>query len=205
MRNRIIILLLFMPFLLPAQEKVWIEGRVKSSDSLINLQNVHVISKLARSGTITDDDGRFWLRGYPTDTLLFSSIGFRRKIVGFSQAQISSEGVFEVLMAKDTVKMEEVVVRAFYDWDTFKYLFVNMTTIKPTELERLNEELETSLMYVRPAPFTIKGPIQALYDVFNDMARLQRRLERNRKWYNKQMIREGRIQDTIPEKPDHIK
>jgi hypothetical protein len=205
MRFTIIVMLAMLPVMLSAQDKTWIEGRVVSSDSLLYLQHVHVISKMARRGTITDTEGRFTIRAFKNDTLMFSSVGYRSLIMPFDPDRLDTEGLFRVKMAKDTVKMEEVVVRAYYDWDTFKYLFVNMKTIKPVELERLKEELETSLMYVRPAPLAIKGPIQALYDVFNDMARLQRRLERNRKWYNEQMIREGRIQDTIPMKPDHLR
>jgi iron complex outermembrane receptor protein len=205
LRITIIVLLAMLPVLLLAQDKTWIEGRVVSSDSLLPLQHVHVISKMARTGTITDTEGRFVIRTYNNDTMMFSSVGFRYLILPFDERKLDTEGLFRVRMAKDTVKMEEVVVRAYYDWETFKYLFVNMKTIKPVELERLREELGTSLLYVRPAPLTIKGPIQALYDLFNDMARLQRRLERNRKWYNEQMIREGRAQDTIPMKPDHVR
>jgi len=205
LRFKLLLFAFLIPLLLSAQDKTWIEGRVVSADSLIPLQNVHIISRLARTGTITDTDGRFVIRAFNNDTMMFSSVGFRQLILAFDREKLDSGGLFQIRMAKDTVKIDEVVVRAFYDWDTFKYLFVHMKTIKPVELERLKEELGTSLLYVRPAPLAIKGPIQALYDVFNDMARLQRRLERNRRWYNEQMIREGRIEDTIPAKPDHLR
>jgi len=75
-----------------------------------------------------------------------------------------------ILLNKDTVNIQEVVVRSFYDWPTFKYLFVNMKPIKPVTVEWLNEELNRSLEEVRSQPLSIKGPIQALYDLFNQHA-----------------------------------
>ncbi|HOI31878.1 MAG TPA: carboxypeptidase-like regulatory domain-containing protein [Bacteroidales bacterium] len=180
-----------------------IRGKVLSADSLKPVPNVHIISKLARRGTITDKYGGFAFRGYGTDTLLLTSIGFARKIFGTHDSLINQPGGLYILLERDTVQMQEVVVRAFYDWPTFKYLFVHMEPMKAFEIEDFTAELESSLVGVKPAPLTIKGPIQALFDLFNHMARLQRRLVRNRKAYNDQLIREGRIQDTIPEIPEH--
>ncbi|MDV7400999.1 hypothetical protein RZS08_56805, partial [Arthrospira platensis SPKY1] len=95
--------------------------------------------------------------------------------------------------------MEEVVIRSFYDWPTFKHLFVTMKPIKAVNLEDINDELRDILLYLDPAPYTLKGPIQTLYDLFNDAARLQRRMQRNRKAYNDQLIKEGRFNELIPE------
>lgn len=78
-----------------------------------------------------------------------------------------------------------------------------MKPIQAFEIEDFESDLANSLIGIQPGPLIIKGPIQALYDVFNYMARLQRRLERNRRAYNQQLINEGRIQDTIPEVPEH--
>ncbi|MBG0783358.1 MAG: carboxypeptidase-like regulatory domain-containing protein [Bacteroidales bacterium] len=186
-----------------AQQSMIVHGRVLSADSLKPVPNVHIISKMARRGTITDKNGGFSFRGYGTDTLLLTSIGFSHKIIGTHDSLINQPDGLYILLERDTVQMQEVVVRAFYDWPTFKYLFVHMEPVKAFEIEGFTAELGSSLVGVKPAPMTIKGPIQALYDLFNHMARLQRRLERNRKAYNEQLIREGRIQDTIPEIPEH--
>jgi hypothetical protein len=53
-------------------------------------------------------------------------------------------------------------------------------------------------------PATFGGPIQALYNQFNHIARLQRKLVRNREQYNELMRKMGRISDTIPAKPEHM-
>jgi len=186
-----------------AQQIREVHGRVLSADSLLPVPHVHIISKTARRGTISNRQGGFSYRGYGNDTILLSSIGYERKIFGITDALLNQPGGLLILLEKDTVLMDEVVVRAFYDWPTFKYLFVHMKPVKAYEIESFENELANSLVGIEPGPFIIKGPIQALYDMFNYMARLQRRLERNRKAYNDQLIKEGRIQDTIPEVPEH--
>lgn len=203
-RYFIFLLFLTLPFL-PAvsQEYIRLEGIVLSSDSLLPQKNVHIISRMTRSGTISDEHGRFSLRSLPVDTVFFSAVGFRRRIVAFDQSFLRPEESWKVLITKDTITMDEVVVRSFYDWPTFRHMFVRMPSIKPVNLESINEELKDILLYMQPAPMTIKGPIQTLYDLFNDAARMQRRLERNRRAYNQQLIREGRYDELIPEEPEH--
>jgi hypothetical protein len=187
-----------------AQETKYIQGVVYSSDSLKALPNVHIISKIAHRGTISLPDGSFFLRSAPNDSLLFSSIGFVRKIVTVTEQMILTNNAITVTLERDTVKMEEVVVRSFYDWQTFKYMLVNMKPLKPVNLESMDNELETSLEEIRNYPASFGGPVQAFYDYFNDMARLRRRMEHNRKLYNEQLILEGKIDDTIPALPLHL-
>ncbi|PKP53961.1 MAG: hypothetical protein CVT92_02010 [Bacteroidetes bacterium HGW-Bacteroidetes-1] len=187
------------------QTRIWIDGKVLSADSLLPINNVHIISRMARSGTISEPNGHFLLRGFEKDSVFFSAVGFQRAIIPFDISRLEEGASWNILLKKDTVQMEEVVVRSFYDWPTFKHLFVNMQPIKPVNLDYINNELKDILLYVRPAPFTIKGPIQTLYDLFNDVARLQRRLERNRHAYNEQLIKEGRQSEVIPDVPEHKK
>lgn len=186
-----------------AQDRVWIKGKMLSADSLLPIKNVHIISRMNRSGTISNETGDFILRGRIYDTIMFSAIGFQRSVMAFDSSMIQNDKPWKVLLRKDTILMEEVVVRSFYDWPTFKHLFVTMKPIKAVNLESINDELRDILLYMDPAPLTIKGPIQTLYDLFNDAARLRRRMERNRKAYNDQLMKEGRFEELIPETLDH--
>lgn len=198
-----LLLLLFLSLIVEAQQRRLIHGYVRSADSLIGIPNVHIISKLAHRGTISYKDGSFSINGFVDDTLLLSSVGYARKLFVVNEALLQQPHGLLILLKKDTVRMQEVVIKAFYDWPTFRYLFVHMEAIKAIGVNRLDEELDNSLVGIKPAPLTIKGPIQALYDFFNEMARLQRRLERNRAAYNEQLIKEGRAADTIPLLPPH--
>ncbi len=206
MRLPILIFILLLPGLAGlAQERTYIRAQLLTSDSLLPMANAHVISKQMRRGTISNPEGFFRISTAVDDSLLLTSLGFQRRIVRITEEMWRSETPPLILMDKDTIKMQEVVVRSFYDWPTFKYIFVNMKPIKPVEIAWLNEEMERSLVEIRQQPASMKGPIQAMYDLFHQAARIQRRLERNRRLYNDQVIREGRYWDTIPALPPHLR
>ncbi len=187
-----------------AQESLYMQGRVFSADSLKELPDVHIISKLARRGTISLPDGTFYVKSAPNDSLLFSMVGYERKIVLITEQMLLGGERISVSLERDTILMQEIVIRSFYDYQTFKYMIVNMKPLKPVNLESMDSELKTSLEEVRSYPAAASGPIQAAYNYFNDMARLQRRMEHNRKLYNEQLILEGKINDTIPPLPQHL-
>ncbi len=179
-----------------------LDGRLLSSDSLSPLHNAHVISKFNRWGTITDDEGRFRMYVSKEDSVLLTSIGYRAQVIVINDSLTPPDATVDFLMIPDTVMINEVLIRAFWDYETFKLMVLQM---KPMDLDVYYPDWEgTGLLYKSPTPLTIKGPIQALYDVFNQSARLQRKLIRNRKDYNRLMMLMGREADTVPPRPEHM-
>ncbi len=179
-----------------------LDGRILSSDSLHPLANAHVISKFNHWGTISNDEGRFKMYVSRGDSVLFTSIGYRAEVLMMHDSMVGGQQPLDILLVRDTVMINEVLIRAFYDYETFKMMVVQM---KPSNLDVYYPDWEgTGLLYRSPTPLTIKGPIQALYDVFNESARLQRKLVKNRKDYNKLMLMMGRVNDTVPAKPEHM-
>ncbi|PLX05291.1 MAG: hypothetical protein C0595_00130 [Marinilabiliales bacterium] len=177
-------------------------ARIVSSDSSQPLHNAHIISKFNRWGTISNDNGEFKMLVSNGDSLLISSIGYRPKVLRIDSSKVSFDEAYEIIMHKDTVLINEIVIHAFWDYRTFKQLIVNM---EPLNLDNFYPDWEgTELLYRDPTPLTFKGPIQALYDVFNQSAKLRRQLIKNRREYNKLMMQMGRPNDTIPAYPEHI-
>ncbi|MEJ2595046.1 MAG: hypothetical protein P8100_07950 [bacterium] len=179
-----------------------LEGHVLTADSLLPVPKAHIISKMNAWGTISHDDGSFIMYVSPLDSVLFTSIGFAPRILYVDSSVMSNARDYNVLMAKDTVMINEVVIQAFWDYETLKML---ITTMDPQDLDAFYPEWEgTELLYKNIQPAPIGGPIQGLYNVFNRQARLKRKLIRNRKNYNKIMIQMGRPEDTIPATPEHM-
>ena len=186
----------------PDREVVILDAEIVSADSLLPVPNTHVISKFNRVGTITNNDGRFRMYVDPHDSLLITSIGFSPKILYITDSIRSLDSIVRITMDKDTVMINEVIIKAFYDYEVFKQLVIEM---KPIDLSQFYPNWDgTDLLYRDIKPLTIKGPIQALYDQFNHLARLQRKLVRNREQYNELMRRMGRHSDTIPAMPEHM-
>ena len=174
-----------------------------TSDSLLPVPDAHIISKRMLWGNISNNDGRFKMLVDPHDTLMITSIGYSSKIFFITDSVRKSPAPDTILMEKDTVLINEIIIHAYWDYETFKQMIVEMPTM---DLSPFYPDMnEDPLMYKQPGPYTIGGPIQALYNVFNRSARLQRKLIRNRREYNKLMIQMGRVQDTIPAIPEHMR
>jgi hypothetical protein len=177
------------------------EGYIVSADSLIAISNVHIISKYNQWGTISNSEGRYKMLVSPGDSVLFTSIGFSPFIVHVDDTVIIHSRESYVLMEKDTTLLNEVIIRAYWDYETFKQLIINM---EPLDISQFYPDWEgTELLYKPTTPKPIGGPIQGLYNLLNADARLQRKLVKNRKQYNEIMQQMGRPEDTIPAMPEH--
>lgn len=178
------------------------EGQILTNDSLLPVPNAHIISKFNSWGTISNKAGKFVMYVSPYDSVLFTSIGFAPQIIHINDSVLTKIRDYNVIMVKDTFEINEVVIQAYWDYETFKYL---VTTMEPLDLDSFYPEWTgTGLLYRNAEPAPIGGPIQALYNVFNRNARLQRKLVKNRKNYNQIMMMMGRPQDTIPATPEHM-
>ena len=181
-----------------------LEGIVLTADSLNPIHNAHIISKFNYWGTISDDAGKFRLYVSLHDSILITSIGFRPIILYIDDTLSKHLAGYPVLMQKDTVLINEIIIRGYWDYRTFKQLIINMEPLDLGNFYEITGDIHKELEY-NPAYQGIKGPIQALYDRFNKNERLQRKLIRNRQEYNELMIQLGRIKDTIPAIPEHMR
>lgn len=179
-----------------------LDAQLVTSDSLLPVPDAHVISKRKLWGNISNKDGRFKMYVDPYDTLMITSIGFSTKIFIMNDSVRNMDVPIPIMMDKDTVLINEVVIHAYWDYEVFKQLIIEMP---PMNLDQFYPDMnEDPLLYMQMGPYTISGPIQALYNVFNRSARLQRKLIKNREEYNKIMIQMGRSKDTIPVIPEHM-
>ncbi len=174
-----------------------------TSDSLQPVPDAHIISKRMLWGNISNDEGRFKMLVDPYDTLMITSIGYVSKIFFLTDSVRNLPSPDTILMEKDTVLINEVVIHAYWDYETFKQMIIEMPSMDISQF--YPDMTQDPLMYVQPGPYTIGGPVQALYNIFNRSARLQRKLIKNRREYNNIMIEMGRPQDTIPAIPEHMR
>ncbi len=177
------------------------KGEVLTADSLKPIEDVHIISKFNHWGTISNEEGKFNMYVSKNDSLLITSVGYRPIILHVLDSMISESKPYPILMRVDTIRINEVVIRAFWDYQTFKLIISQMEPLD-FDYERVN--FKENLMLSTPVNGTGLHPIQALYNVLNRDARLQRKLIKIRKEYNTLMMQLGRPEDTIPSRPEHM-
>ena len=185
-----------------ADDLFLLQGKILTSDSLLPIENAHIISKFNQWGTISNEKGEFVMLVNNKDSLLITSIGFGSVILFLTDSLQVSSPPYQIYMSKDTIMMNEFIVHAFWDYTTFKQMIISM---KPIDFDFSRLDFEENLMLALPAGGgSDLSPVQALYNRFNKDERLKRQLLKNRKKYNQLMIDMGRPQDTIPAMPEHM-
>lgn len=177
------------------------KGKIISGDSLIAIPNAHIISKFNHWGTISDNDGFFKMYVSEYDSLLVTSVGFRPLIFRIDKSIEQKEDSYNILMERDTISINEVIIRAFWDYETFKLIISKM---EPLDFDYDKLNFDENLMLSLPTTGTGLSPIQALYNRFNKDERLKRKLLKIRSQYNDLMIQMGKPNDTVPSRPEHM-
>ncbi|MFA5296732.1 MAG: TonB-dependent receptor [Lutibacter sp.] len=128
MKTKIIYALLFVPFLIFAQERT-ISGKVTSSDGE-PIPSVNVLIKNTSKGVVTDFDGNFSIAANQNDVLVFSYIGMKPKeiVVGLSD-------IINVKLEDSAESLEEVVVVG-YGTVQKRDLTGSITSIKADDLAK---------------------------------------------------------------------
>ncbi len=112
MRNSILLFFLMSTFCVSAQTYGYkeVKGMVVAKDKDVTGVVVQNIS--TERATITDLDGRFLIQARLNDTLVFSAVQFKRKIVPVNQALLSSSFV-SVPLEEFVNELKEVVVNPY--------------------------------------------------------------------------------------------
>lgn len=189
-------------------DRIHVFGYVKTTDSLMPVRNTHVISKMAHCGTISNREGEFFISAKKIDTLWVSCIGFGRRLIPIDSTMADGDPIM-IRLERDTITLKEVVVKPWYDYETFKQMVIEMPTLPtPREIQRLNEELND--YWVRHPklegngmPTITASPVQYLYDKYNKSARRQARLLRNRRMFNEVLREQGRTDELLPDSLDY--
>ena len=184
---------------------VGINGILMSSDTLQPIEDAQIFSRDNYLGSFSDTSGRFYITVARHDSIMFSSLGYNTEIIPVTDSLLRLKQPIIFHMTLDTVLIHEIVIHAFWDYETFKQMLIHM---KPAQSSYdITEDLKKRpLLYKeRQGGFVLFSPIQSLYNLLNEKAVMQRRLIHNRKMYNRKMIKLGRPQDTVPTTLDYIR
>ena len=109
------------------QERQYIQfsGFVMNEESE-PLPYVHIISMQTRRGTISDRSGIFSIITEPQDTIIFSSVGYKLTYFEMPALILDYHYNHDVIMERDTILLEEVVVFPWPTYEEFKEAFLSL-------------------------------------------------------------------------------
>lgn len=128
MKTKIIYALVFLPFLIFAQERT-VSGKVTSSDG-VPIPSVNVLIKNTARGVVTDFDGNFSIAATQNEVLVFSYIGMKPK-----EIVVGTANIINVVLEDSAESLEEVVVIG-YGTQKKAILTSSVSSIKGEELSK---------------------------------------------------------------------
>ncbi len=184
---RLFLSLLFLLAILP--EEVWSQnqpGTIELTGQIINQETsepvpfVHIINKGSQVGTVSNAQGRFWMKLTPSDTLTFSAIGFEPYYFYLKDEVVSSRVEVKITLNTSTMELQPVKVFAFRDEESLKQAILDMDVTTTEDKERI----ELPGFYYGPMkpykPSAFGSPISFIAGMFSKENKEQKLLEKAR-------------------------
>ena len=184
-----------------AQDELFlVKGRVFSEDSLTAIPYVNIVSELSHYGTVSNQDGWFLINSKTIDTLWVSCVGFERQRVPVAKDSIVDKELI-IKLIRSNIMLDSVEIYPYPDYETFKQMIISMPSREPFFVPGLSKRNDEILIHKKPEiePKVSGGSIISLiYNRFNKRERFKRKLERNRRRFNREMERIGADSLMVP-------
>ena len=201
MKNFFLLLILALcAFEIKAQDDFFlVKGRIFSDDSLTAIPNVNIVSELSHYGTITNQEGWFLIKSKVIDTLWVSCVGFDRQRVPVSEEELSDKELIIKLIRSD-ILLDSVEI---YPYPLYEDFIKDITKMPSRRLfvpgiSKIDDEKQIYKKPIKDPPASIINPVSLIYNRYNKRARFKRKLQRNRKKFNREMERIGADSLMIP-------
>lgn len=202
MKNFFLLLILVLcAFEIKAQEDCFLlKGRIFSEDSLTAIPNVNIVSELSRYGTITNQEGWFLIKSKLVDTLWVSCVGFDRQRVPVSEEELFDKELIIRLIRSD-IMLDSVEIYPFPLYEDFIRDITKMPSRRlfVPGISKIDDEKQIYKKPIKDPPASIINPVSLIYNRYNKRERFKRKLQRNRRKFNREMERIGADSLMVPE------
>ncbi|MEZ4854549.1 carboxypeptidase-like regulatory domain-containing protein [Flavobacterium sp.] len=175
-----------------------IKGTVLNSQTLLPMNNVHIINTTKVKGTVSDGNGLFEIMAQANDTLLFSYLGFETIKVRVTNDWIKNKTA-KVALTEKAFALEEVVIKqynltGYVEVDTRLIPIVENKRYSISGLDAGYEVGDKSPNAVTKVLQSVFNPADFLYNVFGKRPREMRKL--------KEIKKDNTIRDLLATKYD---
>ncbi len=172
-----------------------IEGVIQEAGSGNPVPYVHIMNRQSGYGTVSNTEGRFWIKMNGTDTLLFSAIGYEIYAFTLKPEQQSRRIRVTIEMNTSTQVLKPVNVFAYRDEESLKQALIEMDPV----LENDNQVVVPGIK--KPGPInpsvSLSGPISFFYNKFSRKAKAQQKLQQDIASYDYRKILKARYNEQV--------
>ena len=136
--------------------------------------HTHIVNISSKIGTLTNNEGKFAIHALPEDTVRFSSVGYKTRLLLIPFLE-KEKFHFNITLELDTIGLAETII---YPYPATLEALKKEFLIVEIEEETPLIELHLDKAGISPAPQTgaiISGPITGLYNVFSRHAKIQKK------------------------------
>ncbi len=140
--------------------KFMIKGQITDlkSGGSISFANVWIPNQ--RKGVTSDQDGKYTMYVYPTDTLRFSALGYIPKSIPVSAIPDKDKYTFNIQLVEDIYSLKTVTIYPFHNRDEFIDQFIKGTGVhKPVTVAGIDAPT-----YKHKEKTKFYNPISAIYN-----------------------------------------
>lgn len=148
----------------PAIEVV---GEIRDQISNEAVPFVHIINENSGIGTVSNEQGRFWMKMDPSDTLIFSAIGFESYAFTLKEDMKSRKIEVTIALNTSTMELEPVKIFAYRDEESLKQAILDLNVPESVD----NSRMELPGFYYGPRkpykPGALSSPISFIASKFS--------------------------------------
>lgn len=165
-------------------DPIEIIGEIIDSETKEPVPFVHIINHSTDEGTASNTEGRFWIKINPSDTLLFSAIGFETYQFVVNEEVPSQKILLTIELKESTLELEAVKIFAYRNEAALKRAILD--TKVPLQEEKKYIELP-GFNYGPKKEWknsALSSPITAIANVFSKEVKEQKKLASTVREYN---------------------
>jgi len=106
-------------------EQIYFSGTIKDYNKKV-LPYVNIVIKNKHKGTISDEKGYFAFFVNKTDTIIFSSIGYKKSRYIIPDTIPDNYLSLNVYLKQDTIKLKQTDIFPWQNYEEFKQAFIHM-------------------------------------------------------------------------------
>ncbi len=174
-----------------------IQGEIHESDTKDPVPYVHIMNPNSGFGTVSNTEGRFWMKMMPTDTLLFSAIGYETYAFTLNPDQTSRKLRVTIELNTATQILKPVNIFAYRDEESLKQALIEL------EIPDEPENAAVRIPGVRTGPMTenpvfrIGGPFSFFHNKFSREAKAAQKLEKDIATYDYSKILKAKYNEQV--------
>ncbi|BDD08402.1 hypothetical protein FUAX_08340 [Fulvitalea axinellae] len=175
--------------------RVIVTGLVINGLNNAPMPYVHVINEHLKQGSTTADDGLFMMRMAPTDTLVFSFVGYKPLRFTLPQPVERDRYVAKIVMEETSYELQTLIIRPFIPIEDLKQQIINEKVEDPDKKEKV-----AGVKYgsgKKKSAMAYGSPISAIAYLFSKERKMKKKLAKAEEEYENFKIIDAKFNEKI--------